>query len=147
MYYFRGWHWRWNVGQKLPNSTYLEWSPQSSSSVYWKLVFITVRNSSCERLCFHRCLSVHRGEVYTPLGRPPHGRPPLAMQTPPRQTATAADGTHPTGMHSCLNRNFTCQWNANIRWNGLYEETCCKFILFVFRVRGLTIKIVKLFLS
>ena len=23
-------------------------------------------------------------------------------QTPPQQTATAADGTHPTGMHSCL---------------------------------------------
>ena len=23
-------------------------------------------------------------------------------QTPPLQTATAADGTHPTGMHSCL---------------------------------------------
>ena len=22
-------------------------------------------------------------------------------QTPPQQTATAADGTHPTGMHSC----------------------------------------------
>ena len=24
-------------------------------------------------------------------------------QTPPKQTATAADGTHPTGMHSCSN--------------------------------------------
>ena len=23
-------------------------------------------------------------------------------QTPPQQTATAADGTHPTGMHSCF---------------------------------------------
>ena len=23
-------------------------------------------------------------------------------QTPPGETATAADGTHPTGMHSCL---------------------------------------------
>ena len=31
----------------------------------------------------------------TPL---PQGRPHL----PPRQTATAADGTHPTGMHSCF---------------------------------------------
>ena len=35
----------------------------------------TVRNSSCERLCFHRCLSVHRGGVYpradTPWADPP----------------------------------------------------------------------------
>ena len=23
-------------------------------------------------------------------------------QTPPEETATAADGTHPTGMHSCF---------------------------------------------
>ena len=55
------------------------------------------------------CHSVHRrGTVYTHLGR--H----LPRQTPPRQTplwadppspsemATAADGTHPTGMHSCF---------------------------------------------
>ena len=27
--------------------------------------------------------------------------------SPPQQTATAADGTHPTGMHSCL---ALCQW-------------------------------------
>ena len=24
-----------------------------------------------------------------------------ALETPPKQTATVADGTHPTGMHSC----------------------------------------------
>ena len=27
-------------------------------------------------------------------------------QTPPRDTATAADGTHPTGMHSCFNHKL-----------------------------------------
>ena len=27
---------------------------------------------------------------------------PTEADTPPLQTATAADGTHPTGMHSCL---------------------------------------------
>ena len=27
--------------------------------------------------------------------------------TPHQQTATAADGTHPTGMHSCLSYGFT----------------------------------------
>ena len=34
---------------------------------------------------------------YTP--RP--GTPPLGPGTPPRETVTVADGTHPTGMHSC----------------------------------------------
>ena len=28
------------------------------------------------------------------------------METPPNQTATVADGEHPTGMHSCLNSVF-----------------------------------------
>ena len=82
-----------------------------------------------ERLCFHRCLSVHggRGGVHplsrphSPLGRHPSTRhhTPLARHhtlTPPRPdptspwagppssglTATAADGTHPTGMHSSV---------------------------------------------
>ena len=41
--------------------------------------------------------SVHRGrEVYTPVGRHTPGR------HPPWQTATAAGGTHPIGMHSCF---------------------------------------------
>ena len=38
--------------------------------------------------------SVHGG-VHTPLGRHPIG------QIHP-ETATAGDGTHPTGMHSCF---------------------------------------------
>ena len=33
----------------------------------------------------------------TPLGQTPPGQKP----PPPQQTATAADGAHPTGMHSC----------------------------------------------
>ena len=43
----------------------------------------------------------------TPLG----GHPPRQANTPSRQTAppemaTAADGTHPTGMHSCFRLNW-----------------------------------------
>ena len=44
-----------------------------------------------------------RGEVSASVhaGIPPWaGTPPLGRH-PPVQTATAADGTHPTGMHSC----------------------------------------------
>ena len=37
-----------------------------------------------------------------PLGRHPSRQTPHPGQTPPQQTATAADGTHPTGMLSCL---------------------------------------------
>ena len=57
--------------------------------------------------------SVHRGEClpqcmlgYTPRQTPPRQTPPRAdiplSRHPPQQTATAADGMHPTGMHSCL---------------------------------------------
>ena len=42
--------------------------------------------------------SVH-AEIHPP-GRQPPGQTP-----PPQQTATAVDGTHPTGMHSCLHLN------------------------------------------
>ena len=60
---------------------------------------------------------LRKGNVFTPVcpsfcsrgGRcalPPLGRHPLDKHPPwadtPRQTATAADGTHPTGMHSCF---------------------------------------------
>ena len=61
--------------------------------------------------CFKN--SVHRGVLYT-LGRhslgihpTPGQTPPTPGQTPPPpQTVTAADGTHPTGMHSCTNLIF-----------------------------------------
>ena len=74
-----------------------------------------------ERLYFQKCLSIHRGEVYTPqadtpLGRPPQGKHPKAdtpwADTPGADTsllpemATTADGTHPTGMHSCYIHDF-----------------------------------------
>ena len=58
---------------------------------------------------FHlSCHSVHRGDVClsacwdtpTPWADTPR-QTPLPGQTPPPQMATAVDGTHPTGMHSC----------------------------------------------
>ena len=39
------------------------------------------------------------GVVDTHLGR----QPPSGQTPPPRETATEAGGTHPTGMHSCSN--------------------------------------------
>ena len=73
---------------------------------------VAIRDSSCGKVMFSQtCIknSVHKGEVYThqadnprqtpaPLGRLPLG----ADMPPPKQMATAEDGTHPAGMHSWL---------------------------------------------
>ena len=50
-----------------------------------------------ERLCFHKRLSFcsREGVRQTPTPRAARQTPP-----PPQEMATAADGTHPTGMHS-----------------------------------------------
>ena len=66
--------------------------------------------------------SVHRGGgVHTPPGQTSHpradtppGQTPQTRQTPPQQMATAADGTHPTGMHSCLHTTFRF-WKEYVR--------------------------------
>ena len=78
----------------------------------------TACKRSLRRLCFHSCLSVHRGDLphcmlgYTPQADPP-GQSPLGLTHPPAQTPPWADtppaqcmqqvgSTHPTGMHSCF---------------------------------------------
>ena len=60
-----------------------------------------------QRSCFYTCLSVilftggmSVGQTPPPPGQTPWADTPLDIQTP-QQTATAADGTHPTGMYSC----------------------------------------------
>ena len=36
--------------------------------------------------------------------------PPGRRHPPPKQTATVADGTHPTGMHSCFLKDETARF-------------------------------------
>ena len=56
----------------------------------------TVRNSSCGKVMFSFCHSVQvGGSVVHPQRQIPLDR------HPPPKTANAADGTYPTGMHSC----------------------------------------------
>ena len=71
-----------------------------------------VRSVVAERLCFHRRLSFYSQRVFgrhphpgqTPPGSHPPDRHPLTdTPAPAPEMATAADGTHPTGMHSCFN--------------------------------------------
>ena len=77
--------------------------------------FITVRNKVAKVMFLHVSVCP-RGEYLGrcpprpgtpsweahPLGSTPHlgSTPPLEAH-PPREMADAADGTHPTGMHSC----------------------------------------------
>ena len=78
----------------------------SPSNSFIGMHFLLSSTVVTERLCFHRCLSVHRREVYThsrqtppkqiPLVRQPPGRHPLdrhpSRQTPPPgQTPPSAD--------------------------------------------------------
>ena len=56
-------------------------------------------------VCTSACWDTH-----SPTGRhcqadTPWVDTPLGQTPPPQQTATAADGTHPTGMHSCLRKS------------------------------------------
>ena len=79
----------------------------------------TVRKRSLRRLCFYMCLSVHRGGLGPDPGggwgvqAQAHGGwclgpglgvgvcIPACTEADKRQKNTAADGTHPTGMHYC----------------------------------------------
>ena len=70
-----------------------------SVSISVRGLIITARNEVGARLCLCVCDSVHRGGVlsrggWSGPGGMPGGEPP--------GTATAAGGTHPTGMHSCF---------------------------------------------
>ena len=97
--------------------------------IHWLVDWLFLPSAmKLRRLCFYTCLSVHRGRgsasVHTGMPPPPRGagtlpgagtpldqappqsrHPPLGPSTP-QQTATVADGTHPTGIHSCFLIDF-----------------------------------------
>ena len=56
----------------------------------------------------------------SPRSRPPWEQtPPRSRPPPPReQTATAADGTHPTGMHSCCKCGQTVTEMSRTKWHN-----------------------------
>ena len=101
----------------------------------------TARKRSYGKVMFSQaCVknSVHRGRCKppwadTPLGRhpvPPRQTPLLGRHPPPHhQTATAADGTHPTGMHSCFCCRPQSQFNNQILCDRKYLLNVMKNIL------------------
>ena len=91
--------------------------------------FITARKRSLRRLCFYRCLSVHRGGgVLHPGGgfsigggSPSRGGSPsgggVLHPGGGSPSGQCAGGTHPTGMHSCFTEFFTGSENCSLmRW-------------------------------
>ena len=75
------------------------------------------------RLCFYTCVSVHRGvwlsarwDTTPPPPQEQAPPPPGAGTHPtPKQTATVADGTHPTGMHSCSLQVYILKYELSIQ--------------------------------
>ena len=97
-------------------------------SVGTVLHIITGRNEVGARLCFYNCLSFcsQMGclpqcmlRYHTPPDQAPHlpDQAPPREQTPPLETATVADGTHPTGMHSSYISHLNRNRNRNRRRN------------------------------
>ena len=69
-------------------------------------IFTSVYQEFCPRGggCLPQCMLRYTPPLWadTPLSRHPPGQTHTHRADPtPGQTATAADGTHPTGMHSC----------------------------------------------
>ena len=75
-----------------------------------RILIVTVRKRSCGKVMFlHLSVILSTGGVSAPVHagiHPPPKQTPQEADTP-QQTATAADGTHPTGMHSCFKTSST----------------------------------------
>ena len=83
-----------------------QWLPKRAVHILLECILVRIRKLSCGKVMFSQaCIknSVHlRQGVYRSMhwGRHPPG-PVHAGIHPPPPTATAADGLHPIGMHSC----------------------------------------------
>ena len=76
--------------------------------------FNTVRKLSLRRLCFHRCLSIHRGGV-CPIACWDTYTPPDQRQTPPGQTPLPPGQTHPSAVHAgtpSTSGRYASHWNT-----------------------------------
>ena len=70
-----------------------------------------------------------RGGVHSPWAdTPPRADTPLLGRHPPRQTATAADGTYPTGMHSCLSCKLSEIHVSRLQQGCDYAEEGIRFL-------------------
>ena len=99
---------------------------------FWKH-FITARKQSLQRLCFHRCLSVHSGVCPIACWDTPHWADTLLGRHPPAQTPSWADtplGRHPLGRHPPGQTPPSCAVHAGM-WStsGRYASHWNAFLL------------------
>ena len=91
---------RWQLSEQITRATMLCLIFDKSNFIF------NVRKRSCGKVMLSQaCVknSVHRGRVcQTPPRADTHPPGQTTPPTPQKHTATAADGTHPTGIHSCL---------------------------------------------
>ena len=119
--------------KQCSHSAHTPTSVPEKKFMYSTFIF-TVRNSSCGKVMFYRCVCLSTGRAGICLGsggvhnpwadthrqtllplrqtlRPeetsPQADTPLCRHHPRADTPTAADGTHPAGMHSC---SFCCHF-------------------------------------
>ena len=109
-----------------------------------KAIFIRYRFFKIRFSDFYRPQTkLRKGNVFTsvsrilstggctlPLGRhTPPAETPLLGRHPPRQTATAADGTYHTGMHSCLSCKLSEIHVSRLQQGCDYAEEGIRFSL------------------
>ena len=112
-------------------------------------IVFTVRNELAKVMFLQACVCPHRGsggvfsggECLLSGGSAPGGDgiPACTEADPPGETATAADGTHPTGMHSCYTEELqkfysekNCTVNSIIPWR-IHRQILFNFISFFFQ--------------
>ena len=95
--------------------------PWLLNTVVSRIEIFTVLNEVAKVMFLQTCVCSHGGGVClsacwdtTPPGKDtPWSRHPSRSRHPPGETATAADGTHPTGMHSCYYSPLDKNWTIN----------------------------------
>ena len=93
----------------------------AGSSPFTVMTIFTVRNKFAKVMFLHVsvcprgvCLSAC-WDTLSEAG-PLEQTPPGDRHPPTEQTATVADGTHPTGMHSCFTTEFSENIQGKLKW-------------------------------
>ena len=116
-----------NCHSSVPFSSVLSFLP-STTKLQKGNVFTCVCHSVHKAGgCLPQCMLGYTSPLgrHTLMRRHPSGQTP----PPPQQTATAAGGMHPTGMHSCCYLKIFCIvyiWLVGQCFNCLWQYCACK---------------------
>ena len=113
------------------NSAFLKWIREYIKMIFSAAcrschIYITVRNEVAKVMFSQVSVCLLQGGV---PGSGGGGIPACTEADPPGEMATAADGTHPTGMHSCLiidfrhRQSMLSQVNRGFSNFGTFEKT------------------------